>query len=277
MGDSNWALVLGGGGVVGTAWLIGLAAGLRRAGMDPATADLVIGTSAGSMAGTLITSGADLDEFAAGPRSAPLPRDSYELDMDRLAEMSRLRADTSLEPAEMGRRIGELALAVTEGGQEHLSRLQLIVGTLDWPERALWITALDVETGERVVWQRDSGVALLTAIASSCAVPTLVPPVTVNGRRYMDGGSTSPTNADLAIGIPTLVVFEPLAHWFPRDPLAKEIAAAGPDTVVTIGPDAAAQQAFGVNPMDNAAWPRAYRAGLDQADQVADELHSALA
>ena len=60
----------------------------------------------------------------------------------------------------------------------------------------LWSTA----DGSLVQWQRSSGVPLPLAVASSCAVPWVYPPVTINGRRYMDGGARSATNADLAAG-----------------------------------------------------------------------------
>ncbi|MFQ6396184.1 patatin-like phospholipase family protein [Nocardia sp. KC 131] len=276
MNSGGSAVVMGGGGVVGTAWMLGLAAGLRHRGVDLAAADLVVGTSAGSLAGTLITTGADLDELAEGPSSAPPPSRTHELDPRKLAEMSRLRSDPSIDPAEARRGIAALATAVTEGAEEHLAWMEWMVGSPDWPTSRLWVTALDIETGERVAWDRDSEVALLNAVASSCAVPTLIPPVAIHGSRYMDGGASSPTNADLAAGSERLVVIEPIAHVYPRGPLEREIAMVGADIVVTIGPNAAAQAAYGTNMLADAAWAPAYRAGVDQADEVTEELRGVL-
>ncbi len=74
MTSSGWALVLGPGGPVGTAWLLGLAAGLREAGSDLADADLIVGTSAGAIAGAAIRTGRDLTELAElPPPSEPRP------------------------------------------------------------------------------------------------------------------------------------------------------------------------------------------------------------
>lgn len=269
-------VVLGGGGVAGTAWMVGLAAGLRHKGIDLAQADLIVGTSAGSLAGTLITSGIDLDDLAEAPSPGTPPSVSYELNPELLADMSRLRSDTSLDPAESRRRIGELATSVTSGAEDHLAWMRWMIGNPDWPMSRFWVTALDIDSGERVTWDRASGVALLTAVASSCCVPTLIPPVLINNRLYMDGGASSPTNADLAAGARRLVVIDPIAHVYPRGPLEREIAAVGADRVTTIGPNAAAQTAYGTNMLDNTSWQPAYRAGVDQVGEVVDELRATL-
>ena len=62
MSDQRTALVLGGGGITGIAWEIGVLAGLAEAGVDLTGADLVVGTSAGSVVGAQITSGAPLED-----------------------------------------------------------------------------------------------------------------------------------------------------------------------------------------------------------------------
>jgi NTE family protein len=276
VGSRGSAVVLGGGGVAGAAWMVGLAAGLRRRGVDLAQADLIIGTSAGSLAGTLIGSGADLDDLADGPRS-PAPSRSYEFDPRLLAQMSSQPPDASPGPAQARRRMAEAAASTaTEGAEDHLSWMRWIVGTPEWPERPLWVTAVDIDTGERVTWDRSSGVPLLTAVASSCAISMFTPPVVINGRRYVDGGAASPTNADLAVGVQRLVVIDPIAHVYPRDSLQREIATVMADTVVTIGPNAAVQAAYGSNILDNAAWPLVYRTGIGQAGEVAEQLRAAL-
>ncbi|GAA5060366.1 patatin-like phospholipase family protein [Nocardia callitridis] len=275
MASSGSAVVLGGGGVVGTAWLVGLAAGLRRAGVDLDSADLIIGTSAGSIAGTIIRSGADLDAFATGPSGEHAAPDLAQRDLRAMAEMGRLRADPELDPLEARRRIGTLAAALADGGAEHLEQIRWYVRTSVWPQR-LWITGLDIESGELVTWDDASDAPLLAAVAASCAVPTVFAPVVVNGRRYMDGGMSSPTNADLAVGFERLIVIEPLAHAVPREPLHREIAAVGAAQVVTIGPNGPARAAYGTDLLSRTAWEPTYRAGVDQASEVIDEIGKAL-
>ena len=73
--NTTRALVLGGGGTVGTAWTAGLVSGLRREGVDLAEADLIVGTSAGAIVGTMLATGQDLDLLDAGPTptSPPVP------------------------------------------------------------------------------------------------------------------------------------------------------------------------------------------------------------
>lgn len=269
------AVVLGGGGVAGAAWMVGLAAALRRHGVDLARADLLIGTSAGSIAGALISSGTDLGELADGPRSgSAAPNRSYAFDPQLLTQMAAQPSDARFGSAEARRRMAESV--ATEGAEDHLAWMRWMVGTPEWPESRLWITAVDIDSGDRVAWDRDSGIALLTAIASSCCITMFCPPVMINGRRYVDGGAVSPTNADLAEGAQRLVVIDPIAHLYPRGSLEGEIATVSPDLVVTIGPNAAAQAAYGSNMLDNATWQPAYQTGADQAGEVVEQLRAVL-
>src|SRR5262249_4869400 len=97
---------------------------------------------------------------------------------------------------------------------DEATRRAVIAGRLpshEWPERDLKVTAVDVETGEFVVFDRHSGVGLVDAVAASCAVPAAWPPVTINGRRFMDGGLRSPSNVDLAAEAARVVVLAPIA------------------------------------------------------------------
>jgi NTE family protein len=94
----------------------------------------------------------------------------------------------------------------------------------------------------------------------------------------MDGGIGSGTNADLATGADVLVLVEPLAHLFPRlprQPLERELAAAGAGTVITINPDQAALDAFGPDLGDWAAWQPARKAGVTQAATTAARVRAA--
>lgn len=255
------AVVLGPGGMLGTAWLAGLAAGLRREGFDLAKAYLTVGTSAGAIIGAALAAGQDLERLAVLPEADGEP--AVKTDHERLNEVFAILGDTSLERAAALRRIGRLALAADTGAEQaHLARMEFLIGTREWPEGRLLIPAVDVETGEPLVWEQSSGVSLVAAVASSSAFPASAPPATINGRRYMDGALRSGTNADLAEGAQAVIVIEPLAHLFPADMPQHA-------TTVRLAPDPAAQEALG-DLNDRAAWSPVYQAGLHQAAEAAE-------
>ncbi|MGW6685357.1 patatin-like phospholipase family protein [Streptomyces sp. NPDC054961] len=282
---SDRALVLGPGGVLGTAWMAGLAAGLRRAGVDLGEAELTVGTSAGAIVGALLTTGQDLDELAAPARKPvpAVPADPAVPEAPRrgadpavMGAVFAVLGDAGLEPAEARRRVGRIALdhAASDPAAEQalLAGRGALIGAAAWPDQPLLITAVDAATGEPVVWDRTSGVPLVHAVAASSAFPGAEPPVGVQGRRYMDGALRAGANADLAAGAGTLVVIEPMAHLFPREQLEQQLLAVGARTVVTVGPDADAIRAFGADLQDRARWEPAFRAGLGQAPATADRL-----
>src|SRR5512139_641091 len=208
------AVVLGPGGLVGTAWLAGMVTGLRDEGVRLADADLIVGTSAGAIVGAALATGQDLAGFEAPARSAPRPGDEAaapQFDPGRLAELFAVLSDPGVDPAEARRRVGRMALsaaAVTE--EAVLAQMGALITARRWPERALLITAVDVETGEPVIWDAASGAPLLSAVASSCAAPGAYPPITIGGRRYMDGALAGGSNVHLAEGAERLVVLEPM-------------------------------------------------------------------
>ncbi|WP_371614089.1 patatin-like phospholipase family protein [Streptomyces sp. NBC_00454] len=267
------ALVLGPGGHVGTAWMAGLAYGLRRDGVDLGEADLIVGTSAGAIVGALLATGQNPGRIATSARP-----DAHRLKADpaRMGAVFAVLGDRSLEPGEARRRVGRLALDSTDPQAEEalIAGRAALIGADAWPERRLLIAAVDATTGEPVVWDRDSGVPLVHAVAASSAFPGAAPPVAIDGRRYMDGALRSGPNADLAAGARTLVVVEPMAHLFPREPLNQQLAAVGADTVVTISPDPASVRAFGSDMGDLAVWEPAYQAGLRQAGDIDAQLRS---
>ncbi|WP_331767583.1 patatin-like phospholipase family protein [Embleya sp. NBC_00896] len=250
------ALVLGPGGVAGTAWLAGLVVGLRRAGVDLADADLIVGTSAGAIVGAMIATGQDPSRLAtlngsgngtAGP--------------DKSAEVFATLGDPTLDHGEKLRRIGRAALtADVPPEQNHLDRTAALITARDWPEQRLLITAVDTETGEAAVWDQDGDASLLSAVASSYAVPGLYPPVTINGHRYMDGAFRGGANADLAADADTVVVIEPLGHVFPSG------------AAVSITPDEATLAAFGPDLHDLSAWEASFEAGLRQGAPAAERI-----
>ena len=265
------ALVLGGGGITGIAWEIGVLAGLARGGTDLTGADLVVGTSAGSVVGTLVASGVDLESMVVGQRG-PRPGDDLPaVDIGLVVQAFAVMADTSLDPREARARVGALALAADVGDEEtQVARFAAGMPQEEWPARRLVVTGVDALTGDPAAWDRDSGVPLVRAVTASCAVPCVFPPVTINGRRYIDGGVRSGTNADLATGATDVVVIAPMAHMSPHGaPPAELEALRAAASVTLIAPDEAARVAIGQNVLDPSRRAAALEAGLVQGEKLA--------
>jgi NTE family protein len=146
-----------------------------------------------------------------------------------------------------------------------------------WPETALRIAAVAADTGEVAVFDRYSGVSLLDAVAASCAVPLVWPPMTVNGTRYIDGGVRSLANVDLAPGYGRVVVIVPLARAVRySDKPAAQAAALGPAVrTAVISPDRAALAAIGRNPLSPDRRAAAAEAGRSQAATTVDRVRAA--
>ncbi|GLX06161.1 patatin [Microbispora sp. NBRC 16548] len=265
--------MLGGGGVAGIAWEAGIVTGLRRLGVDLGTADRIVGTSAGSVVGTLVATGADLEEAIAHQAevdTGPPPAVDH---MDEVLQAFAIMFDPNLDRREARRRVGQMALAArVDHYAERLAAVGERLPVKEWPERELLITSVDAATGEFVVWDRSSGTPLVLAVASSCAVPMVFPPVEINGRRYVDGGVRSATNADLAEGARALVVLEPLGNLTPRAVLEAEMAQACAATSYVVHPDTASVAVFGQNVLDPALWGPAFAAGIDQAAALAEPI-----
>jgi NTE family protein len=265
-------LVLGGGGVAGVAWITGLLAGLVQAGQDVTGADLIIGTSAGAAAAAQVASGLPLSEL-------------YERQVDPAKQAREISADVDL--AQVGAEFAAM-LSGTGTAHEALARIGAYALAADtvpearrraviesrlpdhaWPDRAILLVAVDAESGATRVFDRDSGADLVDAVAASCAVPGVWPPVTIDGRRYIDGGVRSADNADLALGSEQVVIVSPLGYDSPLPspvPLREVVAQLRADgaQVTVISPDAASSAAIGVNPLDPATRVPAAQAGLAQ-------------
>ncbi|RBY94481.1 patatin-like phospholipase family protein [Blastococcus sp. TBT05-19] len=273
MSDQRTALVLGGGGITGIAWEIGVLAGLAEAGIDLTGADLVVGTSAGSVVGAQVTSGAPLEEMYGRQLEPPAQEKVARVGRGTLARYAWAMLTSRGRDVEFRRRIGALALAAEKAGltpteQERLDVIGSRLVGKDWPERNLTITAVDAATGEFRTFDRDSGVPLLQAVAASCAVPGVYPPVTIEGRRYVDGGMRSAANADLAHGYDRLVVLAPIPRGV--GPLASVDAQVSGmvSRVAVVAPDQASRTAIGRNVLDPAAREPAARAGRAQAAEA---------
>ncbi|MEU9254171.1 patatin-like phospholipase family protein [Streptomyces sp. NPDC048270] len=270
------ALVLGGGGLTGVGWESGMLYGLARAGVDLTTADLVVGTSAGSVVGAQLSSGLltpqELYERQLGDATGEI---AAKLGAGVIARYALAMARARTDATAYRRRVGAMALAADTGPEaERRKVLAARLVSHEWPERRLVVTAVDALSGELRAFDRESGGALVDAVAASCAVPGVWPPVTVGGRRFIDGGIRSATNADLAAGYARVVIIAPISLGSGLVPSpavqAAKLREAG-SRVLLITPSAAARKAFGRNVLDPARRDPAARAGLAQAAEHAAE------
>ncbi len=284
------ALVLGGGGPAGIAWESGLAAGLAEAGVDLGAADFIMGTSAGSVVGAarigpasgVARPHADEPCRPSGPRQ-PHPRPGRPRP-DAADGLMQEAATHQGPPEELRKRIGAFALqAKTPSEDQFIASFGAAIGSAEWSARRYACTAVDTASGEFVVWDNESGVPLAPAVASSCSVPGIYPPITINGRRYMDGGMRSATNADIAAGYDVVLVVAvtaaaagPLAETSkPRLEAELQSLREGGSEVELITPDTASQASFGLNLMDFSRRTGAAEAGLAQGREAGKALAAA--
>ncbi|GAB3935369.1 patatin-like phospholipase family protein [Micromonospora vulcania] len=269
------ALVLGGGGVTGIAWELGLLAGLAERGLAVSDADLVVGTSAGALVGALVCSEVPLQRLYEAQLTPPRGKAAARLGWVALARLAWAGGRTR-DAVRARARIGAMAVSArtpSEASQRAVIEARLPVR--EWPARRLLVTAVDASSGEFVVFDSDSGVSLVDAVGASCAVPGVWPPVTIGERRYVDGGMRSTVNADLAAGAERVLVIAPTSGAFgPMPRLSAQVAGlrlAGA-RVAVVTPDAAARTAIGRNMLDPARRMGSARAGWAQAAAVADEV-----
>ena len=262
------AVVLAGGGVAGIAWELGVLRGIGDvdAGLLAGIigADVVVGTSAGSAVAAQITSGAAIQDLYATQLTESSSEIDIELDLEDLLVRFAAAVGGARSPEDARRRIGTLALE-TPTVSEAVRRAAVAARLPDpsWPDRRLLVTAVVALTGELTVFSRESGVELVDAVAASCAVPGVWPPVTIGGIRYIDGGVRSGSNADLAAGCDRVVVITPTRADAPQQwgSLDDEIEKLRPADVAVVWADAASTAAFGTNPLSPATRRPAALAG----------------
>ncbi len=211
-------LVLGGGGIAGYAFHSGVLHALQEeTGFDPRTAEVVVGTSAGSIAAAMIRGDVPAAEMAKRlATSADRPEEMEALRLVAVRSpkaIPRLWAGPSsprlaVQEIRQGRRLRLTRLLTGLAPQGRLT-LTPITGPLAalygqaWPARRLWIPATDLQTGRRVVFGRDEWPTVAAAVEASAALPGFFVPAQIGGRTYVDGGISSPFNADLLIGYRT--------------------------------------------------------------------------
>lgn len=265
------AIVLGGGGVTGIGWEIGVLAGLRDGGLEVGAADLVIGTSAGAFVGALLAGGVDLTAAATRVAEEGTAPDLPSVDFGLVAQAFGIVSDRSIPAATARERIGALAREAETGDPaSFVAWFAERLPRSDWPS-ALRVTAVDAVSGQPVVWDATSGVDLVTAVAASCAVPCVFPPVPVDGSLFMDGGARSVTNADLAAGASAVIVLAPVMRAFRGSPTA-ELAALGDARHALVAPDAESRAAMGDNVFDDGRRAFAVAAGRAQGAASAAAL-----
>ncbi|QKW36686.1 patatin-like phospholipase family protein [Actinomadura sp. NAK00032] len=277
MSENGRALVLGGGGVAGIAWLTGVLAGLAGEGADVTGADLLLGTSAGSAVAAQVGSGLPIGELLARQADPALQnRELVPSGGVTVAEFGEIWARLAQEdddPAAIRRGLGARALAtdtVDEAARREVIEARLPVH--EWPSRELRVTAVNALTGDLRVFDRGSGVSLVDAVAASCAVPMVWPPVTIGGIRYVDGGVRSVNNLDLAAGYGRVLLISPMDDpGLPAD-IATVKGAGG--RVEVIVPDEAALAAFGADPLDPSTRTPSANAGLEQGKAAAGKIAS---
>lgn len=278
------ALVLGGGGPVGIAWEAGLVVGLAGHGVELGEADAIIGTSAGSNVGAQLALGHDLHEAVqrrdeADLRSSGGGSSGASMD-DRLAELMETMAPLAAwdgPPEEARAKLGQFALEQDVGPEDRFIELFSALAGAGWPA-SFSCTAVNAMTGEFVVWDHNSGVDLQRAVASSCCVPGIFPPITIGDARYIDGGMRSPLNADLATGHDRVLVVSCMKSDLPGLGIAEEIDALeqGASSVELVEPDDAFVEISGSGMflMDASRMPAAFDAGRALADVEAERLTS---
>ncbi len=225
------ALVLGGGGAVGVGWQTGLLMGLHEASVDMAGAEAIVGTSAGALVGALLAGGREVTDALTSLAELGQSIDPDDLAAGDEAFLSAMRqARLETDPRQALQAIGRAAKEASTPAEGVYLGLFAVLDGITWPA-AFRCPAIDADTGDLVVWDEGSGVPLPHAVASSCAIPMLFPTITIEGRRYMDGGLLSHLNARAAPPTDVLVVLS--CH-----PLGSEGAGGGGSLAASVTPDA---------------------------------------
>jgi NTE family protein len=286
MTSSKRALVLGGGGLVGTAWESGLCAGLFERGVDLRTFDLFVGTSAGAIVSSQLAAG----RFPQGPNDKPRPGsegaavDPSKIDGPALGAAFTRWSKIERTTVEDSRGIGGIARTLYRDGEARwVSGISAAVGVEAWPDKPLYICTVDTESGERVVLEGSHGHPLGSVVAASCSVPGIFPSVLLGTALYMDGQVHSSTNADVLLPhapLQVLIAMPSNTHTAPgigrhaeREVQAEidKLRAAGCE-VRLVQPSAEDGKRTGRNLMDPARVKDAYAVGLETGRALSPEL-----
>jgi NTE family protein len=224
--------------------------------------------------GAQLCSGVPLDELYERQLTPPTGEMAATLSLGVLMRLAATGVGRDARAARA--RLGRRALrARTVPEAQRRAVIESRLPRHEWPVHPrLRVTAVDAETGDAVVWDRDSGVDLVDAVAASCAIPGVYPPVTINGRRYMDGGVRSIANADLAAGYDRIVVLAPVRGGFGSTASVSAQVRALSGRVTAVSPSMTSMAAIGTNVLDPAARAPAARAGRAQARTEAERIRN---
>lgn len=278
-------LVLSGGGPLAVAWECGVASGLASTGVALSAADFILGTSAGAIVGAQLAAGRDARALAQAimdeKNGVPPPGAITSYSVEAVAKLPELFARA--HGGDSGRaEVGAYALTAVTAETEptYVARTSLSIGLSEWPTRGLGIVTVDAATGGAVIADRASGASLPQAVAASCSLPGLSPPVVIGGRRCMDGGLRSSANLDLLKTCESVVVLcftlaGPARHRVLDRAHAQvqELATAG-TRVQLIIPDDASLNAIGARTMDVVRRPDVAIAAMAQGFALAPELRA---
>lgn len=231
-------LVLGGGGLIGMGYHAGALKALDDFGIDPAAADVIVGTSAGSVMGAYLAAGWTPDDFVdyAHGRHPDVAKEAnnngvpsvfiplYSNVRERIARSigSAFAVASSrgyVNKLTRGRMPGSILRQTFPAGlfstTETRLRLQEDL-SVEWPDRAVYLCAADLYTGERVAFGHPDApeAPFPDAVLASTAIPGIFPPVKIGERQYVDGGIVSATSLDLAVeaGCDAIVCIAPLGY-----------------------------------------------------------------
>jgi NTE family protein len=235
----RFGLVLGGGGVLGAAWMAGALAALQeRVGRPLEDAEIIVGTSAGSVIAASLRCGVPVETIVAHQRGVPLASipDLADLDRDSGAHpplprmrlgSPRLLASTARAPHRVHPWVAASAL-VPQGRAQHRTLASLVHGLMVqtehkvWPAAQTWIMSVDYESGRRVAFGRPDAppASLPDAVVASCSIPGWYEPKVIGDRRYVDGGVRSSTSLDLLArhSLDEVYVLAPMASYHPDRP-----------------------------------------------------------
>ena len=300
--------MLSGGGPGGIAWQTGLAAGLAAKGVDLREADYILGTSAGSAVGAQLALGRDmatvLERYTsaasatttapAAPRTSAARQSSTAATPNRMQDLMRVMAESAASdgtPEEARAVIGRFALDAETGPEERFVAGFSYLADEPFPD-GYACTAVDAESGAFQVWDSSTDAPLDRAVASSCAVPGVFPPITIKGRRYIDGGMRSGANADLAAGHSKVLIVTLMSGMRASNPTTpgsdarmqrylermtreRQVLLDAGAEIETIGPDEASAKIIGANLMDGRLGPAAAAAGFEQGQAIAAAVEAA--
>lgn len=282
------AIVLSGGGDRAIAWQTGVLAGLADAGLDGRAAGTILG-SAGSIAAARLAAG--LDPRAEARQIADEPPVAVPGQLRRAVSEAAPKlkgimwgAENAVDEAERRRRAGRFALRWRGvlSVEAHVAREARRLPEVEWPP-SLYLAAVEVETGERVIFDESSGVGLAEGVAAARAIPGLVEPVEVGGRRVIDAALDSATNCDLlpdGLELAIVIVATPARTrpgslgdlWNKALEAERSALAARWVRVVVVHASAGAAEAMGDDLMSVAGAARAVAAGRGQGAELGAEV-----